>query len=207
MDALTHAVEAYIGRSTTRQTRDAAVLAICLIFENLERAYRDGKDLDARACMLKASYLAGTAFTKSYVGYVHAVAHSLGGRYGIAHGLANAVLLPIVLREYGASVYGKLARLARLTGISSAASDKEAAESFIEHIQKMNDDMKIPGTLQGIRKEDIPMLAAYADHEANPLYPVPVLWNASELERIYHLVQEEQKRDRTGNQTDSGKAA
>lgn len=207
MDALTHAVEAYIGRSTTRQTRDAAVLAICLIFENLERAYRDGKDLDARACMLKASYLAGTAFTKSYVGYVHAVAHSLGGRYGIAHGLANAVLLPIVLREYGASIYGKLARLARLTGISSAASDKEAAESFIEHIQKMNDDMKIPGTLQGIRKEDIPTLAAYADHEANPLYPVPVLWNASELERIYHLVQEEQKRDRTGNQTDSGKAA
>ena len=207
MDALTHAVEAYIGRSTTRQTRDAAVFAICLIFENLERAYRDGKDLDARACMLKASYLAGTAFTKSYVGYVHAVAHSLGGHYGIAHGLANAVLLPIVLREYGASVYGKLARLARLTGVSSAASDKEAAESFIEHIQKMNDDMKIPGTLQGIRKEDIPTLAAYANHEANPLYPVPVLWNASELERIYHLVQEEQKRDRTGNQTDSGKAA
>ena len=97
MDALTHAIEAYIGRSTTKQTRKAAIEAIQLIFDNLQTAYKNGNDKTARRNMLRASYLAGTAFTKSYVGYVHAVAHSLGGCYGIPHGLANSVLLPIVL--------------------------------------------------------------------------------------------------------------
>ena len=76
-------------------------------FENLESAYADGKDLKARENMLRASYLAGRAFTKSYVGYIHAVAHSLGGQYNIPHGLANAVLLPIGLEIYGKTVYNK----------------------------------------------------------------------------------------------------
>lgn len=99
MDALTHAIEAYIGRSTTRLTRAAALKAVRLISENLEKAYADGNDMAARACMLRAAYLAGGAFSKSYVGYCHAVAHSLGGQYHIPHGLANAVLLPYVLES------------------------------------------------------------------------------------------------------------
>ena len=205
MDALTHAVEAYIGRSTTRGTRAAAIEAVQLIFANLPEAYFNGHDRDARANMLRAAYLAGTAFTKSYVGYVHAVAHSLGGRYGIAHGLANSVLLPVVLKAYGPAAWKKLAELARAAGVSSAASDEEASKAFIDAIEAMNAAMDIPETLPGILSEDIPQLARYADHEANPLYPVPVLWGPEELQKMYELVQEapghDAKRDR--NHTDT----
>ncbi len=188
MDALTHAIEAYIGRSTTRQTRAASIEAIQLIFDNLIPAYKDGHNIEARTNMLRASYLAGTAFTKSYVGYVHAVAHSLGGRYGIAHGLANSVLLPIVLEQYGKAAYKKLAQLARTTHISNDASDKEAALALIAHIREMNHVMQIPDTLSGIRKEDILSLAKHAEKEGNPLYPVPVLWDTEQLEQIYYIV-------------------
>ena len=205
MDALTHAVEAYIGRSTTKGTRAAAIEAVQLIFANLPEAYFNGHDRDARANMLRAAYLAGTAFTKSYVGYVHAVAHSLGGRYGIAHGLANSVLLPVVLKAYGPAAWKKLAELARAAGVSSAASDEEAAKAFIEAIEAMNAAMDIPETLPGILSEDIPQLARYADHEANPLYPVPVLWGPEELQKMYELVQEapghDAKRDRDHTDT------
>lgn len=205
MDALTHAVEAYIGRSTTRGTRAAAIEAVQLIFANLPEAYFNGHDRDARANMLRAAYLAGTAFTKSYVGYVHAVAHSLGGRYGIAHGLANSVLLPVVLKAYGPAAWKKLAELARAVGVSSAARDEEAAKAFIEAIEAMNAAMDIPETLPGILSEDIPQLARYADHEANPLYPVPVLWGPEELQKMYELVQEapghDAKRDRDHTDT------
>ena len=100
MDALTHAVEAYIGNSTTIDTRRDALKAVKLIFENIDIAYEHGDNIHARRNMLHASFYAGCAFTKSYVGYVHAVAHSLGGQYNVPHGLANAILLPLVLREY-----------------------------------------------------------------------------------------------------------
>lgn len=207
MDALTHAIEAYIGRSTTKQTRTASIEAIQLIFANLQNAYKNGNDKTARKNMLRASYLAGTAFTKSYVGYVHAVAHSLGGCYGIPHGLANSVLLPIVLEAYGTAAHKKLAQLARITGISDSSSDASAAESFIQHIRSMNRSMNIPETLSGIRDEDIPKLARYADQEANPLYPVPALWGPDKPEQMYHLVQEVIEHDRTGNSEHPGKAA
>lgn len=207
MDALTHAVEAYIGRSTTKGTRAAAIEAVQLIFANLPEAYFNGHDRDARTNMLRAAYLAGTAFTKSYVGYVHAVAHSLGGRYGIAHGLANSVLLPVVLKAYGPAAWKKLAELARAAGVSSAASDEEAAKAFIEAIEAMNAAMDIPETLPGILSEDIPQLARYADHEANPLYPVPVLWGPEELQKMYELVQEAPGHDAKRDPDHTGTAA
>ena len=207
MDALTHAIEAYIGRSTTKQTRAASIEAIQLIFNNLQTAYKNGNNKTARRNMLRASYLAGTAFTKSYVGYVHAVAHSLGGCYGIPHGLANSVLLPIVLEAYGTAAHKKLARLARITGISDSKLDAVAAEEFINHIRSMNISMNIPETLDGIRNEDIPKLACYADKEANPLYPVPALWGPEKLEQMYHLVQEVSEHDRNRNSEHPGKAA
>lgn len=186
MDALTHAVESYIGRSTTKGTRAASEEAVKLIFENLEKVYENGKDLDARKNMLHASYLAGTAFTKSYVGYVHAVAHSLGGKYGVPHGLANAVILPHVLRAYGEAAHKPLASLARVAGLAdNNTSDTQAAELFISHIEGMNERMGIPTKLDCIKREDIPEMAVIADMEANPLYPVPVLWDAKELEQIY----------------------
>ena len=108
MDALTHAVEAYIGRSTTKDTRQNALEAVKLVFENLYKAYEDGDNLEARDNMLQAAFKAGTAFTKSYVGYVHAIAHSLGGKYNVPHGLANAIILPYVLKKYGRTIYKKL---------------------------------------------------------------------------------------------------
>ena len=195
MDALTHAIEAYIGRSTTKQTRAASIEAIQLIFRYLPVAYKNGKNRTARKEMLRASYLAGTAFTKSYVGYVHAVAHSLGGQYGIPHGLANSVLLPIVLEAYGSAAHKKLAHLARITKLSSSPDDTTAANAFIAHIRKMNASMNIPTTLAGIRNEDIPKLARYADKEANPLYPVPILWDDKQLALMYHLVQEKKEKE------------
>ena len=189
MDALTHAVEAYIGRSTTRQTRQEALEATRLVFANVERAYRNGKDYDARSNMLTAAYRAGIAFSRSYVGYVHAVAHSLGGQYNIPHGLANAVLLPYVLESYGSCIHQKLHDLAVAAGVASPQEeDAGAAAKFIRAIRQLNARMGIPETLEGIRPEDIPVMAAHAEKEANPLYPVPRLMTREELTFFYEQV-------------------
>lgn len=189
MDALTHAVEVYIGRSTSRETRRCALEATALIFANIERAYTDGQDRKARANMLRAAYLAGIGVSKSYVGYAHAVAHSLGGQYDIPHGLANAVLLPIVLDEYGRRVYHKLHRLAVAAGVAVESDTPETgARKMIAAIRELNRRLGIPETLPDIRREDIPLMAHHADEEANPLYPVPVLMDAGELERFYDKV-------------------
>lgn len=192
MDALTHAVEAYIGNSTTPGTRKDALLAVKLIFENIDIVYNDGKNVDARRNMLHASFYAGCAFTKSYVGYVHAVAHSLGGEYNIPHGLANAILLPFVLEAYGTSIHKKLYRLALEAGIVEEGTPyDEAAKAFIDAIKDMKKRFHIGDTVKEIQEEDIPKLAHYADKEANPLYPVPVLMNAEELEDFYYFLMEE----------------
>ena len=189
MDALTHAIEAYIGRSTTKTTRDNAVQAIKLIFENLEVAYFNGENLTARENMLKASYLAGLAFTKSYVGYVHAIAHSLGGKYNIPHGLANAIILPYVLKKYGKKIYKKLWKLGVLSGLFEEKTPCEiGAKIFIQKIEDMNNKMGISQTIQDIQEEDIPALAKTAEKEGNPLYPVPKLLTAEQLEEIYREV-------------------
>ena len=187
MDALTHAVEAFIGGSTTKETRAYAKEAVKLIFENLELAYADGKNEVARRNMLRAAYIAGIAFSKSYVGYIHAVAHTLGGQYNVPHGLANAVLMPIVLDEYGETAYEKLHQLAVAGGISKENDDvAESAKKFIQEIRNMNTRMNIPTGFTNIVEADIPMMAEHADAEANPLYPVPKLMDAKELEKIYH---------------------
>ena len=187
LDALTHAIEAYIGRSTTKLTRAMSEEAVILITKNLRKACENGSDLYARGRMLRASYCAGVSFTRSYVGYVHGIAHSLGGQYDIAHNLANAVILPHMLRRYGRSVTRKLAILARKSQlISPQASEHEAAERFICWIEAFNRDFGIPKGFSQIREEDIPLMARHAAKECNPLYPVPVLMNQNELASIYH---------------------
>lgn len=187
MDALTHAVEAYIGESTTTETRAYALEAVKLIFENLEAVYTDGTNITARRNMLRAAYVAGIAFSKSYVGYVHAVAHTLGGQYNVPHGLANAILLPLVLEEYGETAYVKLHQLATAAGISKETDlIEDSARRFIQTIRDMNTDMNIPTGFTNIIESDIPMMAKLADAEANPLYPVPKLMDARELEKIYY---------------------
>ena len=191
MDALTHAVEAFIGRSTTKQTRKQAFLATKLIFENIDTAYNDGSNIEARQNMLKAAYYAGCAFTKSYVGYIHAVSHSLSGEYNIAHGLANAIILPYVLDSYGETIYTKLRVLAIAAGLATKETPvDEAARAFIKAIKEMNKRFNIPDQINEIIEDDIPRLAKLADKEANPLYPVPKLMNAKELRQFYYKVME-----------------
>lgn len=189
MDALTHAVEAYIGRSTTKKTRSLACEATRLILANIETAYANGEHHEARKAMLYASYQAGIAFSMSYVGYVHAIAHSLGGQYDTPHGLANAVILPHVLEGYGKSVHAKLHRLGMAAGIcTSDDSPKAGAEKFIRAIQELNARMQIPNTISDLNEADIPALAAHAEKEANPLYPVPKLMDKKELMTFYHKI-------------------
>lgn len=191
MDALTHAVEAYIGNSTTPGTRKDAIMATELIFADLDTAFNDGTNVTARKNMLKAAYYAGCAFTKSYVGYVHAIAHSLGGEYNVPHGLANAVILPMVLESYGKSIYKKLHTLAIAAKVAdSDMTDEEAAKAFIQAVKDMKVRFNIGDTIPQIKEEDIPKMASYADKEANPLYPVPVLMDKKELEKFYYALME-----------------
>lgn len=186
MDALTHAIEAYIGRSTTRSTRKNALDAAKLIFENLETVYSDGSNLTARQNMLQASYLAGLAFTKSYVGYVHAIAHSLGGKYDVPHGLANAVILPHMLKRYGKKIYKKLWKIGVYSELFDSNTPVEVgAKIIIQRIEDMNARMGIGTSIDAISEADIPELARTAEKEANPLYPVPVLYTVKQLEQIY----------------------
>ena len=192
MDALTHAVEAYIGNSTTYGTRKDALLAVKLIFENIDTAYEDGSNVEARRNMLHASFYAGCAFTKSYVGYVHAIAHSLGGEYNVPHGLANAVILPILLEAYGEKIHKKLARLAIAAGLADEDTPcSEAAGQFIRAVKDMKKRFGIGDHIPEIQETDIPKLAHYADKEANPLYPVPVLMDAAKLESFYRILMTE----------------
>lgn len=186
LDALVHAVEAYIGKSTTKLTRQRSEEAVKLIAENLLLAYEDGSNITARSNMLRASYCAGVAFTRSYVGYVHAIAHSLGGKYGVPHGLANAIILPKMLEAYGDTVYAPLARLARIIGLADEFTvDSEACTRFINWVKDLNAKMGIPEKVKELREVDIKELAKNADNEANPLYPVPKLMGRKELEKMY----------------------
>ena len=189
IDALTHATEAYIGRSTTKETRRLALEAAKLIFENIENAYNDGHNRIARENMLFAAYKAGIAFSKSYVGYIHAVAHSLGGTYGTPHGLANAVIIPYVLEAYGKSAYKKLHEIGIAVGVSDKNDSHEiGAKKFIKAVRDLNKRIGIPDKLTGIKKSDIPQMARNAEAEANPLYPVPKLMTRKELEKFYYII-------------------
>jgi len=184
MDALSHAVEAYIGRSNTKATREMAKVSVKLVFENLYTAYSDGANVKARENMLKAAYCGGVAFTRAYVGNVHAAAHALGGTYGVAHGLANAVILPHILDDYGDSIYRQLSELADVVGIKGK-SDEHKAKTFIAAIRELNSKMDIPTTIDEIKEEDIPALAHHSYKEANPTYPVPRIFSKEDFSNVY----------------------
>lgn len=187
MDALCHAVEAYIGHSNTKKTRQYAKEAVRLIVQNIERVYEDGNDMEARSNMLHASFLAGKAFTRAYVGYIHAIAHALGGQYNIPHGLANAIIMPYMLEAYGQAVHKPLHELAICAGLSTPLeSDALGAEKFVQAIRSLNAMMNIPCEIEQIQETDIPTMAKHASKEANPLYPVPVLMDQGELEAMFY---------------------
>ncbi len=190
MDALTHAVEAFIGRSNVANTEDYAKKAVKLIFENVTLAYEDGKNIDARNNMLQASYYAGMAFTRAYVGYVHAIGHNLGGFYHIPHGLAMSVILPYVLEFYGESAYKRLAILADVAGVAGDAQGERAkAKKFIEAVKELNRKMNIPDKIEGIKDEDIPTIAERALKEGNPLYPVPKIMDIEDCKALIKKLQ------------------
>ena len=192
MDALTHAIEAYIGQSNTKKTKRFALEAIELIFGNLLKAYQNPTNLEYRNAMQLAAYKAGVAFTKAYVGNVHAIAHTLGGMYHVPHGLANAVILPYILTFYGSKIDKKLAKLAKLTHISNPdLSIHDNALAFIDEIKTMNKLMGIPSNFDGIiQNDDLDIMVKRALREANPLYPVPVIMDEKAFKRIYSLIQD-----------------
>jgi len=189
MDALTHAVEAYVSWTyNTKETIQLAEEATIAIFKYLERAYNDGNDMEARQEMLTAAFKAGFAFTRAGVGNVHAIAHTLGGLYNTPHGLANAVILPIVLEDYGEVVYPKLAHLAEITGTKTDGTEAEKAKAFIAEIRAMNQRMNIPSGFDHMRQEDIPQMVKWALKEANPNYPVPVYYNKERCTKVINRI-------------------
>lgn len=184
MDALAHAVEAYTNKTyNTALENRLAKEAVRLIHDNILKAFEDGNDLEARQNMQRGAFYAGRAFTRGCVGYVHAIGHTLGGLYGVAHGLAMAVLLPHVMREFGAAVHKRLADLADVCGIGGA-NEAEKANAFIRWIEETNRKMGLPDKFDMIRDQDIDQMIAWAKKEANPLYPVPVIWVRKDFKRL-----------------------
>ena len=194
VDALTHGIEAYIGKSNTFFTAKKAKIAIKLIFENLETVYFEGKNKNARKNMQFASFYAGMAFTKAYVGNIHALAHQIGVKYNLPHGYVNAVLLPIVLEYYGSKIHSKLAKIATYIGIDKKLSKKEKAYKLITMIKELNRKMNIPEKFDCLLEEDFYDMAKKACKEANPLYPVPVIFGVNEFIDILNLVKEEKEK-------------
>ena len=180
MDALTHAVEAYTNCFCFLKTRKTAEEAVKLVYENLLLAYEDGNNLKARENLLLASYDAGMAINSNFIGYVHAIAHGIGGLYGVTHGKANAVVMPYVMEAFGKKAEKKLAKLAETVGMT-AKNDKEKAAAFIASIREMNGKLGIGAKIEELRKEDFEELASRAVREGNPTYPVPVIWEKSDF--------------------------
>ena len=190
MDALTHAVESYLCRTCrTGETIEYALDAVRSIFKNLPEVYRNGENLEARQAMLTASFKAGVAFSRTGVGNVHAIAHTLGGLYNTPHGLANAVILPIVLEDYGRKITKKLVHLGDAAGITGgSSSDEEKAQGFINAIYDMNAKMGIPKGFDFIKSEDIPKMCSWASKESNPVYPVPVVYDKARFRKIINIL-------------------
>ncbi len=184
MDALAHAVEAYTNHTyNTKLENRLAKEAVRLIHDNLLTAVEDGNNLEARQKMQQAAFRAGRAFTRGCVGYVHALGHTLGSLYGIPHGLAMAVLLPHVMRQFGTRAHKRLAELAEVCGIGGS-SDAQKAEAFLRWIEETNARMGIPNGFDCIQDRDIPQMIAWAKKEANPLYPVPVVWGEEDFRQL-----------------------
>ena len=188
MDALAHAVEAYTNHTyNTKLENDLAKEAVRLIHGNLLAACQNGADLEARQNMQLGAFYAGRAFTRGCVGYVHAVGHTLGGLYGVAHGLAMAVLLPHVMRQFGPKAHRRLAELADVCGIPGATA-AEKAGNFIRWIEETNAKLGLPNGFDVIRDEDVEQMISWAIREANPLYPVPQVWGREDFRLLINRI-------------------
>jgi alcohol dehydrogenase len=188
MDALTHGIEAYIGIWERGTRLEDARIAVKLVFENLAAAYRDGNNLDARDGMAMGAYYAGLAINQVNVGNVHAIAHQLGGKYGIPHGLANALVLPHVLDFSQVEAQPRLAELAVLIGLGSASEDQnQLAHKFIKAVRDLRTEVGIPDHSDRIKREDYDHIADLAIAEG-AAYPVPrLLDRASVIAILTHI--------------------
>ncbi|MES0873404.1 iron-containing alcohol dehydrogenase [Sinimarinibacterium sp. HSW-8] len=185
MDALTHAVEAYISRNATPETDADALEATRLIMHNLPKVMADGSDLQARQNMALASYKAGVAFTKAGVGYVHAISHKLGALYHVPHGLANAIVLPYVLEYSKPACTQRLAELAEAAGLKRGGESADRlADAFIGHIRSLNAAFKIPAKVDKLKADDIPAVVDSAIREARWTYAVPRYMDRADCERV-----------------------
>jgi len=174
MDALTHAVESYLSTMALPETDALARMAVASIVRHLPVAYRDGQNLEARERMAVASCMAGSAFTRVGLGYVHAFAHQIGGLYHVPHGLANAVIMPRVLDFSKSHCIDRLAELGRVAGLGGAGrSDAQLADAFIGLIRQMNADMQIPATFEELKRADFGKIIDRAFAEAHGTYGVP----------------------------------
>lgn len=192
MDALTHAVEAYVNRWPHAETAHHCLAAVRLIFGNLQRACDEGNDLAAREAMALASFYAGLAFTKAYVGYVHAFSHKIGGLYGVPHGLANAITLPYVLDFLvdEPRARDRLAELAVATGAGTAAESRDVlAQRFVARVRELNRAIGIPEKLAALKSGDVPEIARAAMIEASRDYPVPKVMALAESEALLRRMQ------------------
>ena len=187
MDALTHAVEAYTNCFCSPLAKKMSLDAIKLIYENLETAYLDGNNKKARENMLLASYYAGVAINNNFIGYVHAIAHGIGGLYGVTHGKANAIILPYVLEAFREKAHKKLAKLADLVSVGGN-TEEEKAKAFIDSVLDLNKKLGIEKNIVELKKEDIPELANRAVKEGNPTYPVPVIWEKDDFEKLIEKI-------------------
>ncbi len=188
MDALTHAIESYLSKTSTPQTEGYATVAVRLVFEHLPTAFRDGADLEARKGMALASYYAGLAFTRTSVGYVHAIAHNLGAYYGTPHGLANALALPHVLDFSKKAAQRQLAELGDLIGVPEG-SEADRAQAFIDEVRSLAASIELPTTLDALQAGDITPLAELACAEAFLDYPVPRFMRTSDCESVIAKLQ------------------
>lgn len=189
IDALTHAIEAFVGKWANPYTDDMALSAVGLIFDNLRVAYSDGKNLEAREKMALAATYAGLAFTRANVGYVHAIAHQFGGKYHTPHGLANAIMLPRVLKFSLPAITDRLALLAVRAKLGQKNEPEDVlAQKFIDAVEQLNLDLGIPAFLAALKESDIPQLAEAACHEARTGYPVPRYMTQAVCEDIIRQV-------------------
>ena len=169
MDALTHAIEAYVSTIANPVTDACAEKAIELISKNLRAAVEDGKNIEARDNMAYAEYLAGMAFNNASLGYVHAMAHQLGGFYDLPHGVCNAVLLPHVMRYNSEVSNDRMRKIAILMGVNPhTIKDQNPAELAIEAVVKLSNDIGIPSGIKelGAKEEDFETLATNALKDA-----------------------------------------
>ena len=180
MDALTHAIEAFIARSASYESDYYAKSAVKIIMENLPKSYRDGNDIKARELMGIAAFYAGYAFSKSLLGYVHSISHRLSKNYGTPHGLANAMVLPHVLDFSKDKIEGRLSELAIAIGEDDTKSESILAQLFIDRVVALSAEVGIPTSLDKLVESDIEEIAEKALEEAHFIYAVPKYMSAEE---------------------------